>query len=297
MGTTEAEQALEGEVARLEAQLASARQKLSLSKNGYQSPTSAVSQTLPPNTVTSPSSHTLLLLSDSALPLGSFAFSSGLESYLAHHPSTNPPSIQPFLSLALQTLATTTLPYLLAAYWEPSQLLSLDDTLDACMLCHVAKRASAAQGRALLTIWERAFKGTVNPGSASARALADISFASKKPSMSASQGKDAASIPTIGHFAPIWAVVTEALGISIRDSTYVFLLNHAKAVLSAAVRASVVGPYQAQAILGCGWLKEEIERLLEENWDVKIEDAGQSVPAMDLWLGRHEMLYSRIFNS
>ncbi|KAI4177847.1 MAG: hypothetical protein LQ343_000311 [Gyalolechia ehrenbergii] len=296
MGNTVAEKALEDEVAHLEAQLTVARDKLKLSKNLRPPASSAVSHT-PDSTVTSPSSHALLLLSDSALPLGSFAFSSGLESYLAHHPAPTPAPIQPFLSLALQTLATTTLPYLLAAYRNPSQLQDLDDTLDACMLCHVAKRASAAQGRALLTVWDRAFRGTVDPGSVAVRALADISVASKKMSLGASQGTDAASMPTIGHFAPIWAVVTEILGIPIRDSTYVFLLNHAKAVLSAAVRASVVGPYQAQAILGSGWLKGEIEKLLQENWLVKIEDAGQGVPAVDLWVGRHEMLYSRIFNS
>jgi urease accessory protein len=29
----------------------------------------------------------------------------------------------------------------------------------------------------------------------------------------------------------------------------------------------------------------------------KVEDAGLSVPVMDLWVGRHEVLYSRIFNS
>ena len=96
---------------------------------------------------------------------------------------------------------------------------------------------------------------------------------------------------------PIWAVVTAAMGISVRDSAYAFLLNHAKAVLSAAVRASMVGPYQAQTVLAGYWLRQVIPRFLDENWEVPVEDAGQGVPMMDLWIGRHEMLYSRIFNS
>lgn len=100
-----------------------------------------------------------------------------------------------------------------------------------------------------------------------------------------------------GHFAPLWAIVTRAMGIAEREGAYVFLLNHAKAVVSAAVRASVMGPYQAQALLASGWLQEEIQRVMSTNWDVAVEDAGQTVPAMDLWVGRHEMLYSRIFNS
>lgn len=100
-----------------------------------------------------------------------------------------------------------------------------------------------------------------------------------------------------GHFAPLWAAVTRAMGVAEREGAYVFLLNHAKAVVSAAVRASVMGPYQAQGVSASRWLREEIERVMDANWDVTVEDAGQTVPAMDLWVGRHEMLYSRIFNS
>ena len=111
--------------------------------------------------------------------------------------------------------------------------------------------------------------------------------------MESGRGREAPS----GHFAPLWAVVTRAMGVTEREGAYVFLLNHAKAVVSAAVRASVMGPYQAQSLLASGWLREEIERVMDANWDVTVEDAGQTVPAMDLWIGRHEMLYSRIFNS
>ena len=120
-----------------------------------------------------------------------------------------------------------------------------------------------------------------------------------------------------GHFAPLWGLVTRALQIPARDSVYVFLLNHAKSVVSAAVRASVMGPYQAQGLLGSVWLRRELERLVDrgleegeqqeeeeeeqgkegDGWRRRVEEAGQGVPAMDIWLGRHELLYSRIFNS
>ena len=97
--------------------------------------------------------------------------------------------------------------------------------------------------------------------------------------------------------APLWAVVCLLMDVSIEQSAYVFFFNHAKAVLSAAVRASVVGPYQAQAVLASTWLQREIKKVLEKNWAVPVEEAGQNVPLMDLWIGRHELLYSRIFNS
>lgn len=68
-------------------------------------------------------------------------------------------------------------------------------------------------------------------------------------------------------------------------------------MISAAVRASVLGPYQAQTVLASGELQDRIRGLVVEGWDRGVGDAGQSVPVMDLWVGRHEKLYSRIFNS
>jgi urease accessory protein len=57
------------------------------------------------------------------------------------------------------------------------------------------------------------------------------------------------------------------------------------------------GPYHAQKMLASVEIQEGILKVIEQEWDTNIEDAGQSVPVMDLWIGRHEMLYSRIFNS
>jgi urease accessory protein len=58
-----------------------------------------------------------------------------------------------------------------------------------------------------------------------------------------------------------------------------------------------MGPYQAQAVLASAELQGRIRGLVDEGWEKGIADAGQSVPVMDLWVGRHEKLYSRIFNS
>jgi len=84
---------------------------------------------------------------------------------------------------------------------------------------------------------------------------------------------------------------------SLQQTAYVFMLSHVKALLSAAVRASIFGPYYAQKMLASVEVQEGIQKVIDQQWNAKIEDAGQSVPVMDLWIGRHEMLYSRIFNS
>lgn len=87
------------------------------------------------------------------------------------------------------------------------------------------------------------------------------------------------------------------MGIEVGLTAYTFMLNHAKAVLSAAVRASVMGPYQAQTFLASDEIRNLINERIRLDFYTRPEDAGQVAPVLDLWLGRHELLYSRIFNS
>ncbi|KAJ5242194.1 Urease accessory protein UreF [Penicillium citrinum] len=157
--------------------------------------------------------HALLLLSDSALPLGSFAYSSGLESYLAHNkPRRGNPvtSFHHFLKLSIASIASTSLPYVLAGYRNPATLDTLDNDLDASTPCIVAQRASVAQGRALIGVWERAFRvsfagpekvASSEPGVHEAiTAIDEFSDALK----SSFEDVDEYDLGPRGHFAPLW---------------------------------------------------------------------------------------------
>lgn len=245
--------------------------------------------------------HALLLLSDSALPLGSFAFSSGLESFLAHHKDQHRSSaarlaaFDAFLDQSIANVASTALPYVLTAYNHPEQLETLDNDFDASTPCTVARRASVAQGRALIGVWEKALLSSVASSGTSSPALHALtafsaSLKSASPSTSVELGINT-------HFAPLFGAVCAALGLSSPETAYLFLLNHAKAVLSAAVRASVMGPYQSQAVLASSKLQLSINQSIDREKDNQVGDAAVTVPTMDLWMGRHELLYSRIFNS
>lgn len=77
---------------------------------------------------------------------------------------------------------------------------------------------------------------------------------------------------------------------------YVFLLNHAKAVMSAAVRLGLVGPYQSQAILAASSTRQLLRNILGEVQNLDIDDAGQTWALLDVYQGRQEILYSRVFN-
>lgn len=231
----------------------------------------------------------LLLLSDSALPIGSFAFSSGLESFVHHLPHTrNAPQdiLTHFLQESLRSIAFTTLPFVNAAHTTPGNAVTLDDHFDATVTCPVARRASLAQGKALLTIWEKAF-------------LEDKKISEEyRTSVKSGIG---------GHFGVAWGVVCGHCGISkgmivfflgltADRSMYVFLLNHAKAVMSAAVRLGLVGPYQAQSILASSTTRQLLRNILDDVRNLDIDDAGQTWALLDVYQGRQEILYSRVFN-
>lgn len=206
------EEAIHSEIEELEARFGEAKVRLraiqaaspTLRRESARQPPlcSADAWPAPPS---SPATHFLLLLSDSALPLGAAA-----------------------------------LPFVLAAHRDPGALSALDDALDA--------------------------------------AAADVP-------------------PVSAHLAPLFGAVCALVGLGLRQTAYVFLLSHAKAVLSAAVRASVLDPYQAHRVLAGDQLQRIIDAVIDREWQAPVEEAGQSVPVMDLWIGRHELLYSRIFNS
>ncbi|KAK7432524.1 hypothetical protein QQZ08_001089 [Neonectria magnoliae] len=233
------------------------------------------------------STHFLLLLSDSALPLGSFAFSSGLESYLAHN--RRAATFAAFLSSSLSSFASTTLPFVLAAHRDPDALAALDDQLDAAIVCTVGRRASVAQGRALLGIWERSFR-------AGQPAAVDDGVLRAFAALLRDETKQDVPLAS-AHLAPLFGAICAILGLRLRQTAYVFMLSHVKALISAAVRASVFGPYQAQKVLAGQHVQSMIDDMIDREWATPVEEAGQTVPVMDLWIGRHETLYSRIFNS
>ncbi|KAL2163093.1 hypothetical protein VTH06DRAFT_6929 [Thermothelomyces fergusii] len=305
---------VEHEIAELERRLARLRARRPQSHSPLAHPPPPKMLSSPLNTPT----HFLLLLSDSALPLGSFAFSSGLESYLAHQKLTfrQPASFASFLPLSVSSFASANLPFALAAHRDPSfpNLAALDNALDAAVVCTVGRRASVAQGRALLSIWERAFAGALaeagtgtgrsggggGGGTDALRAFSALLRTSSGGGTGEDEGEGALSSsppPVAAHLAPLFGAICALVGLSLEQTAYVFLLGHVKALVSAAVRAGMFGPYQAQKTLASGEVQRLIAAMVERERATPVEEAGQSVPVMDLWVGRHEVLYSRIFNS
>jgi urease accessory protein len=196
--------------------------------------------------------YLLLVLSDANLPTGSFVASSGLESTAAHallhrDPPTGNPSgagadILAFLHNSVETYARSALPFardaqrVTAAYVASTvtagtaeldaalaALARLDALYDASTLNHVARRASCAQGAALLTLYARGFSRPpppllVKPG-ADAGPTAPDERESRAGALVAALklrvrrgGSDA-----LGHLPVCWGVLAGALGLTVGE--------------------------------------------------------------------------------
>ena len=128
--------------------------------------------------------YILLLLSDSNLPTGSFVASSGLESYFKHgfsSLSSSGSATIDFIRDSLGSYARSALPFISDAhravetfaldketdgdkgekfYHILRTLTDLDELYHSMTLNHVTRRASMAQGVALLTLYSKGFSRT-----------------------------------------------------------------------------------------------------------------------------------------
>ncbi|SGY68217.1 BQ5605_C004g02865 [Microbotryum silenes-dioicae] len=297
--------------------------------------------------------YLLLLLSDSNLPTGGFIASSGLESYLQHGHSTSTnksETIITFLQHSLHACTRLNLPFVTRSFGVVSRLRSptvapevvrnemvdnlrwLDQDFEAMTLNHVVRRASKAQGIALLTLYERAFAAPPPPPPKTS----GVAAKHNSPIDAIMKGlvdelKAATKLGQMrGHFPICFGVLTAALGISLASTQHLFLFLHCRSILSSAIRLNLIGPYLSHRILlhdtrplidqsleqyrrtymvpepthevGKG-VGEEVRA--EQDYGLGAPDDGDEVrgivattwPLGEILQARHDQLHSKIFNS
>jgi urease accessory protein len=238
--------------------------------------------------------HVLIVLSDSALPIGSFAFSNGLETYVSHNPHFSQSDLVKFLFGAIDSVTSTAVPFIAQVYESPENVVEINTEYGATLTCPVQTRASVTQGKSLVSLATKSLGGFIVTSN-----IDDDLYAVKVRS-----GESA------GHFAIAWAWICQRTGVSrsmhvivnnskmqIDRAVYTFLLNFLRSTLSAAVRLGVIGPYQSQKILCDVETRHKLRECMSRGCDMSTDDVAQTWPMLELLQGRQELLYSRVFNS
>jgi urease accessory protein len=187
--------------------------------------------------------YILLLLSDSNLPTGSFVASSGLESYIKHGFSSlsSPGSATiDFIRDSLGSYARSALPFISDAHRTVETFAShkqadgdevenhilrtltdLDELYQSMTLNHVTRRASMAQGVALLTLYSKGFSRTP-----SLSAFEDPETRDHEDRMKTLLEMFKTKVrkgEVFGHLPICWGILTAALGLTLGKLNFVSL--------------------------------------------------------------------------
>jgi urease accessory protein len=217
--------------------------------------------------------YLLWQLADSGFPAGGFAHSGGLEAAMQHGRVTGSAGVSAFARHAILQAGRGALPLATAAHRHPDALSDFDRLSDAFLSNPVAKRASSAQGRALLTCSARSFPDAP---------IAPIEDRVHRDKLDA-------------HYAPLFGAIMNALNVALPDAQRLLLYVTGRGIGAAAVRLGLIGAYDAQElqILLAAYIESTVERFA----DLDPLDIAQAAPLIDLFQSTHDRLYSRLFQS
>jgi len=211
-------------------------------------------------------------LLDSTFPTGGFAHSGGVEAAWQQGWVRTSAELEAFVLESVKQAAHGVMPFVEAVY-AGRAAAELDHYLDTMLPNHVANRASRAQGHALISTAERVFGGE-----AVGRMRLEV-MAERQP----------------GHWGVMFGVVMRELGIAREQAMRMLLFLQMRGVFSAAVRLGAVGPLEAQRLQA--GMAAGIETCMDAARELKVEEAAQCSPLLELWQLSQDRLYSRLFQS
>lgn len=220
----------------------------------------------------------LLQFGDSALPVGAFSFSNGLESAVQQHLVHDPDTLQEFVLTAMRQSAT-------------------GDGI-ALLCAHDASRARRTA--ALLTIDRSAYQRKVNEETRvmtvrMGRKLCELTDAVVGDPLNRDWLGRIKRAETAGTHAVSLAIALDALGIARRDAFGVQQYGVATTILGAALRLMRISFIDTQKILID--VSKRIAAVHDEVADASIEDMASFAPMTDILAAVHVKSHVRMFMS
>jgi urease accessory protein len=236
----------------------------------------------------------LLQLGDSALPIGGYSHSWGLEaaidSGLVRDASTLESWVRAWLRFALGPFEAVVVAAVCQAVTggESAVLAQANELLDASLTPTTLRSASREMGEQLLALAESW------PWAASVFTPARrVSEVHGEPSLThRASGRE--SFGT-WHHAVVFATLAATAGATTEEAVLVYLHQAAMGVVSAGVRTIPIGHTHGQQVLAR--LHDDIRRLAAELADRGLETAGSFCPAYEVLCHAQTQLYTRLFRS
>jgi urease accessory protein len=221
----------------------------------------------------------LLQLSDPTLPIGGYAHSAGLETYMQQGIVHNRSSAHEFVSEMLSRnilytdAAFVSLAFDAAAAADIEIMLALDTECNAVKLPKEMRQASQKLGMRLIKIFH---------------SLSNEALASQYKA--AIEKKEAA-----GHYCIAFGLYAHALGINKKDALVGFYYNAAAGMVTNSVKLIPLGQQDGQEILFS--LQPLIHQLVEKTMQPDKDLIGLCCTGFDIRCMQHEELYSRLYMS
>ena len=222
---------------------------------------------------------TLMQLSDSFFPSGSYTLSHGLESLVQSKQIESSEYIVAFLRILLQNkIGTCDLVALMHGYRGSAinnlaQVKQADARLFAQTAIAISRQTQCQSGRALLMVAQATWQDRQLQTLAKARLNNDFNCL----------------------HPVVFGVVGNIAGLNLNDTALAFLHGFVTGILGAAIRLGILGHLQAQQISLD--LANDIEAALLTATPMDLDRMYSSTPAIDLAQMRHARLNTRLFAS